>query len=230
MPMSTWRPTLPLSGCCPDGLCLSISVASFCTNTASTACHVMAPMPTAQESAIRRACDRSSICAPSIPAPAAGWGPRSGSSTPTKQMWDAMSACLNQGGRLMYMGANGWYRKIAYHPTVPGVIEVRRSEGGICTWAAEPGEYYYSFTGEYGGLWRRQGRPPQVLVGIGFTAQGFDISAPYHRLPDSFSPCRVHLCGNWRRRADRGLWPDWRGAAGLELDRADRQLGTPPML
>lgn len=130
----------------------------------------------------------------------------------------------------MYMGANGWYRKIAYHPTVPGVIEVRRSEGGICTWAAEPGEYYYSFTGEYGGLWRRQGRPPQVLVGIGFTAQGFDISVPYHRLPDSFSRTEFIFAGIGEDEliGDFGLIGG--GAAGLELDRADRQLGTPPML
>src|ERR671938_194827 len=43
----------------------------------------------------------------------------------SKQMWDAMAAYLNQGGRLMYVGANGWYWRIAYHPELPGVIEVR---------------------------------------------------------------------------------------------------------
>lgn len=147
----------------------------------------------------------------------------------SKQMWDAMMAYLNRGGRLMYMGANGWYWKIAYHPTLPGVIEVRRNEGGIRTWAAEPGEYYHSFTGEYGGLWRRQGRPPQMLVGTGFTAQGFDISAPYRRLPDSFSPRARFIfegVGEDEVIGDFGLIGG--GAAGLELDRADRQLGTPP--
>ena len=30
-------------------------------------------------------------------------------------------------------------------------------------WAAEPGEYYHSFDGHYGGLWRRLGRPPELL-------------------------------------------------------------------
>ena len=33
-------------------------------------------------------------------------------------------------------------------------------------------EYYNGFDGSYGGLWRRNARPPQQLVGIGFTAQG----------------------------------------------------------
>jgi N,N-dimethylformamidase len=147
----------------------------------------------------------------------------------SKQMWDAMMAYQQQGGRLMYMGANGWYWRIAHHPELPGVIEVRRNEGGIRTWAAEPGEYYHSFTGEYGGLWRRQSRPPQMIVGTGFTAQGFDISAPYHRLPDSFNSRAAFIfegIGKDEVIGDFGLIGG--GAAGLELDRADRSLGTPP--
>jgi N,N-dimethylformamidase len=144
-------------------------------------------------------------------------------------MWDALDAYKDAGGRLMYLGANGWYWRIAYHPTKPGVLEVRRGEGGIRTWAAEPGEYYHSFTGEYGVLWRRQGRPPQMMVGTGFTAQGFDISSYYRRQPDSFDPrakfifdgvADDEIIGNF------GLIGG--GAAGLELDRADPLLGTPP--
>lgn len=147
----------------------------------------------------------------------------------SRQMWDAMLAYQHQGGRLMYMGANGWYWRIAFHPEIPGIIEVRRNEGGIRTWAAESGEYYHSFTGEYGGLWRRQGRPPQMIVGTGFTAQGFDISAPYYRLPDSFNPRAAFIfegIGEEEIIGNFGLIGG--GAAGLELDRADRSLGTPP--
>ena len=47
-------------------------------------------------------------------------------------------------------------------------------------------EYYLSFTGEMGGLWRNRGRPPQKLVGVGFVAQGLDVSSYYRRKPDSF--------------------------------------------
>lgn len=147
----------------------------------------------------------------------------------SKQMWGAMMAYQQHGGRLMYMGANGWYWRIAYHPELPGVLEVRRNEGGIRTWAAEPGEYYHSFTGEYGGLWRRQARPPQMIVGTGFTAQGFDISAPYTRLPDSFNKRAAFIfagVGKDEMIGDFGLIGG--GAAGLEIDRADRALGTPP--
>ena len=145
------------------------------------------------------------------------------------QMWDAMKAYQNQGGRLMYMGANGWYWRIAFHPDCPGLMEVRRNEGGIRTWAADPGEYYHSFTGEYGGLWRNQGRAPQVMLGTGFSAQGFDISAPYHRLPGSFEARAAFIfagIGKDEVIGDFGLIGG--GAAGLEIDRADERLGTPP--
>ena len=147
----------------------------------------------------------------------------------SKPMWDALDAWKRQGGRLMYMGANGWYWRVAFHPEKPGMMEVRRGEGGIRAWAAEPGEYYHSFTGEYGGLWRRQGRPPQMMAGTGFSAQGFDISSYYKRKPDSFDPRATFIfegIGKDEVIGDFGLIGG--GAAGLELDRADRLLGTPP--
>lgn len=147
----------------------------------------------------------------------------------SKEMWDATSAYQQQGGRLMYLGANGWYWRIAYHRSAPGVMEVRRAEGGIRAWEAATGEYYHSFTGEYGGLWRRNGRAPQKLLGTGFTAQGFDISSYYSRQPDSYKKAVQWIMsgiGKDEKIGDFGLVGG--GAAGLELDRADRLLGTPP--
>jgi N,N-dimethylformamidase len=148
----------------------------------------------------------------------------------SKRMSDAMLAWLGRGGRLMYLGANGWYWRIAWHRSLPGVIEVRRAEGGIRTWAAEPGEYYQSFTGEFGGLWRRNGRPPNAVVGLGFSAQGFDLSSYYRRQPGSYDPRAAFIFEgvNGEIIGDFGLVGG--GAAGLELDRADYALGTPPNL
>ncbi len=79
----------------------------------------------------------------------------------TGAMLDALQAYRDGGGRLVYLGGNGFYWKVARHKEAPGAIEIRRGEGGIRAWAAEPGEYYNAFDGEYGGLWRRNGRPPQ---------------------------------------------------------------------
>ncbi len=55
------------------------------------------------------------------------------------EMLDAFEAYLRHGGRLMYMGGNGFYWRIAHHPARQGVIEVRRAEGGVRAWDAEPG-------------------------------------------------------------------------------------------
>ena len=105
-----------------------------------------------------------------------------------------------EGGRFISLGANGFYWNVAFPP--PGdprgltVAEMRRAEGGSRAWLAEPGEYYASFSGELQGMWRRLGRPPQMLTGAGFTAQGFDRSIPYTRRagePRGLSVC-VCVC------------------------------------
>ena len=144
-------------------------------------------------------------------------------------MWDAVYAFTQRGGRLMYMGGNGFYWRVAYRDDKPGVIEMRRAEDGSRSWIAEPGEYYMSFNGEYGGMWWRCGRTPQSLVGNGFIAQGFDHSSYYRRCPDSFDP-RVKFIfegiGEDELIGDFGLIAN--GAAGIELDSYSRHYGTPP--
>jgi N,N-dimethylformamidase len=144
------------------------------------------------------------------------------------RMWDAMKAWIDQGGRLMYMGGDGWYWRIAFHDQLPGVIEVRRAEDGIRTWIAEPGEYYHSFTGEYGGLWRRIGRPPNLICGVGFIAQGFDVCAHYRRAPDADNPRAAFIFEGVHEEiiGDFGLIGG--GAAGIEIDCITRGLGSPP--
>jgi N,N-dimethylformamidase len=144
-------------------------------------------------------------------------------------MWRAMTAYLRRGGRLMYLGGNGFYWRIAYHRELPGVIEVRRAETGARYWAAEPGEYHMSFTGELGGLWRRVGCPPNRLVGIGTVVTGFDRSSYYRRTEASRDPRVAFMfegIGAEERIGDFGILGG--GAAGLELDAADPALGTPP--
>jgi len=146
----------------------------------------------------------------------------------SRAMLDAFDAYLRQGGRLMYMGGNGFYWRIAHHPSRRGILEVRRAEGGVRTWDAEPGEYYHSFTGEYGGLWRRQGRAPQRLAGVGFISQGFDKCSYYRRTPASRDPRVGFMFEGVEDEVlgDFGVLQG--GSAGLEIDSADVALGTPP--
>jgi N,N-dimethylformamidase len=148
---------------------------------------------------------------------------------PSQRMMDAYDAFKNNGGRFIYFGGNGFYWRTSYHPQLPGVIEMRRAEDGIRSWAAEGGEYYHSFSGELGGMWRRMGRAPQSVAGTGMTAQGFDASTYYERTVQSFDPRAAFIfqgIGEAERIGDFGILGG--GAAGWEIDRADQALGTPP--
>ncbi|MBL9035571.1 MAG: N,N-dimethylformamidase [Rhodospirillaceae bacterium] len=147
----------------------------------------------------------------------------------SERMLDGVQDYTNHGGRLMYLGANGFYWRIAWHPKLPGVIEHRRSEDGMRAWWTETGESYMEFTGEYSGLWRRNGRPPNMLAGVGFSAQGFDVASWFDRMPGSNDPRAAFIfkgVGQNERIGDFGSVGG--GAAGWELDRADAALGTPP--
>lgn len=144
-------------------------------------------------------------------------------------MLDALEAYVQGGGRLMYMGGNGFYWITSYHPDKPHVIEVRRGENGSRAWQARPGEYFHSMSGERGGLWRNRARPPQKLVGVGFSTEGFDESSYYRRMPDSLDPRARFIfegVGDEELIGNFGLVGG--GAAGFELDRYDLLLGTPP--
>ena len=147
----------------------------------------------------------------------------------TDQMLAAWRAYLDGGGRVMYLGGNGFYWVTSIDPERPHLIEVRRW-GGTGAWRADPGEYHHSTTEELGGLWRNRGRPPQALVGIGFTGQGFDQAMPYRRQPDSFDPRVTFVFEGIDPDEPIGDCPNLvlgHGAAGHEIDRYDRGLGTP---
>ncbi len=145
----------------------------------------------------------------------------------TLEMLDAHEAHLRQGGRLMYMGGNGFYWRVTFPEAHPDMIELRRAEDGTRAWAESPGQYHHS-TGEYGGLWRRIGKPPNALVGIGFMAQGFDASSYYRRTPASRDKRAAFLFRGIEDEiiGDFGAWGD--GAAGLEIDACDVAAGSPP--
>ncbi|WP_439577128.1 N,N-dimethylformamidase beta subunit family domain-containing protein [Elioraea sp.] len=144
----------------------------------------------------------------------------------TARTLDALTQYRDSGGRLVYLGGNGFYWRIARDPARPHLIEVRRAEGGIRTWECEPGEYCHQLDGQLGGLWRRNRRPPQALVGVGFTAQGRFEGTHYRRLPASYEPRWSWMFeGVPEVFGDAGL--SGGGAAGFEMDRADVRLGTP---
>jgi N,N-dimethylformamidase len=145
----------------------------------------------------------------------------------TARMLDSVEEWLGTGGRLIYMGGNGFYWKVATHEAHSGVIEVRRGEAGTRCFEMPPGERHHQFDGEFGGLWRSNGRAPQQLVGVGFVAEGFDSCHWYERTSDSVDPRAAFIFAGVGAEDHIGDFGVLGGAAGLELDAADPVLGTP---
>lgn len=146
----------------------------------------------------------------------------------SERMLDAWEDYVASGGRLVYMGGNGFYWCVGFPENQPWIMEVRKLDSGMRAWQAMPGEHYLASTGEKSGLWRNRARAPQKLTGVGFIAEGFEHSQPYRRMPDSW-----HRTVSWITEGIEGeIIGDFGlahgGAAGVELDRYDLKLGTPP--
>ena len=143
----------------------------------------------------------------------------------TKETLNSYQKYTDEGGNLIYLGGNGFYWKVCLHDENDKIIEIRRAEDGIRAWASEPGEYYNAFDGSYGGLWRRNGIPPQKLTGVGFSAQGQFTGSYYLRKNYDKDFDWVFRGINENKIGNFGF--SGGGAAGFELDRADYKLGTP---
>ncbi|MDD3444097.1 MAG: hypothetical protein PHS60_01695 [Zavarzinia sp.] len=146
----------------------------------------------------------------------------------SERMLDAQEDYVAQGGRLIYTGGNGYYWCVNFDPEEAAVMEVRKLDSGMRAWAAKPGEHYLQTCGTKSGLWRNRGRAPQKLVGVGMISEGFETCTPFRRMPDSW-----HRTVSWITEGiegeligDEGL--AYGGAAGIEIDRYDLALGTPP--
>lgn len=143
------------------------------------------------------------------------------------KMIEAMQQYTNNGGRLMYLGGNGFYWRISYDKNSSDIIECRKSEGGIRAVETDPGESYASTTGEYSGLWRRNGIPPNQLTGVGMVSQGFDISSAYHRTRASYHKKVKFIFNKVKEKIIGDFGLSGGGAAGLEIDSANKNLGSP---
>ena len=147
----------------------------------------------------------------------------------SERMMDATETYLDAGGRLIYTGGNGYYWVSSFREDESWCMEVRKLESGSRAWQAMPGEHYHATSGERGGIWKNRGRAPQKLTGVGLATMGMDKSMPYIRMPDGY-----HKFSSW---IFKGIDPDEQiggfglalgGAAGIEIDRYDLTLGTPP--
>ncbi len=149
----------------------------------------------------------------------------------SERMMQGFEDFLAGGGRLMYLGGNGFYWRAEPSKFAPHAMEVRRAESGIRVWATEPGESYNQFGGGYGGLWRRVGRSGHKLVGINFSSQGRHLGFPYHFTSGINDPRAAFMTAGLNAAegaafGDSGFMGG--GAAGFELDSVNFKYGSPP--
>ena len=146
----------------------------------------------------------------------------------TRRMMIGLQDYLFDGGRLMYLGGNGFYWITSIPEFDPTLTEVRRGQFGSSPWAADPGESGHSTTGEPGGIWRYHGNNPSSIVGSGFTAFGAGPARPYRRTAASYQPTVAWIFDGVESATfgDSGRFLG--GAAGWEIDRAGCGIGTPP--
>ena len=141
-------------------------------------------------------------------------------------MMDAVEGFVRGGGRLMNLGGNTYWHRIAYHPTRPGMTEVRRPDLPRL-WRADPSQGHDTLSGEAAGTWIGIGRAPHTIGGVGFITQGFDACSYYRRSAAGgderaafvFEGVTDEIIG------DFGILQG--GAAGYEIERVDAALGTP---
>jgi N,N-dimethylformamidase len=147
----------------------------------------------------------------------------------TYRMISSYESYVAAGGRLIYLGGNGFYWVTSVHPERPHVIEVRRGNGGTRPWESDPGELHHSTTGEHGGHWRRRGHIPNRLTGVATASEGADgRSVGYRRLAASRDPRVAFIFDGVEEETVGDFGLVMGGAAGDEVDRADLGLGTPP--
>jgi N,N-dimethylformamidase len=144
----------------------------------------------------------------------------------SERMLDALTSYRDRGGRLVYLGGNGFYWVTEVYSDQPLVVEVRRGHAGVRLWESEPGEVTLVSTGTPGGLWRHRGRAPQRLVEVGMAAQGMDTSVGYKRTQASRNGPYEWIFEGVDEDPVGEYGAGWGGAAGLEVDRVDARLGS----
>jgi N,N-dimethylformamidase len=144
------------------------------------------------------------------------------------RMRAAIDRFVSDGGRLLYLGGNGFHWVVTSVPDRPWLLELRRGVGQWDGLGSCPGEGHDVASGRVGGQWRVLGRSAHALVGVGTTALGWDAGAPYAVTGDGPSWLTAALdAASQRGSIGVSSSGTFGGAAGDEIDRFDPALGSP---
>lgn len=135
--------------------------------------------------------------------------------------WDAVTAYLDQGGRFMYLGGNGWFWSVSPHPSAQGAIEYRKNT----LWSERVME-----NGLRGGGFWESDRRLESLLGVNMSGMTFQACTDFQKTADAENP-RVSWifegCTEGANFGSYGVDNNQPGACGYEFDKADFDQGTP---
>jgi N,N-dimethylformamidase len=95
------------------------------------------------------------------------------------RMFDAVSGWVSDGGRLMYLGGNGFSMNVAFSAGRPWIMENRRAELWERDEETQRSEVRNATDGLRGGYLAASGRESARLTGVESATMGFDHSYPY---------------------------------------------------
>jgi N,N-dimethylformamidase len=147
---------------------------------------------------------------------------------PTVTEYEAFESYVGNGGKVMYLGANGFYWVTSYTGEDRTGIEVRRGYTATRNWTSHPAELHHSSTGELGGTWRHRGYNSNAVFGVGMAAIGWAGASAYRRSMESRDPGIAWVFAGTEGEVIGSEGYVLGGAAGDELDNADATRGTPP--
>ncbi len=80
-------------------------------------------------------------------------------------MVSGLQSFTDRGGRLMYLGGNGFYWVVSFNEDMPGIMECRRAEAGIRPWEPGHGQYYHASPGNMADYGAATVAHPTIFVG-----------------------------------------------------------------
>ncbi|MDI6104315.1 hypothetical protein QLQ12_37555 [Actinoplanes sp. NEAU-A12] len=145
----------------------------------------------------------------------------------TRRMMTAMERFLGKGGRLAYLGGNGFAAMVGVDRERPHLLELRRRASLPGLWDASPGELGLATTGEVGGYWRHHSPSPRSMTGLDSAGMGFTTARPYRRTTESDDPACAFVFDGVTARVFGERSAVLGAAGGYEVDSVDFKRGTP---
>jgi N,N-dimethylformamidase len=139
----------------------------------------------------------------------------------TAAEFDATAQYTAQGGRLMYVGGNGFFWAVETNPAFPGALESRNFSNLT--------ERYLT-NGNRGGLMIETGRPPGPLLGNEMSGMIWHGASPYRKLPAAKESRAAWIFAGTKEGdvfGKYGVDHHKPGAAGAEIDRYNPGNGVP---